>query len=410
MESKSNTRWLQHYLKSLKSCNPMWKDLRKEKICLNKESFNPAVEIGYDTVYGRFLVASKDILPGEVIVIEPPILIAPKGEADPTCLSCLTLLPKTEWPTCSTCGAPRCNPVCDGTHHSTKECRVLSRFRLQRLQNNIDIVKYINAILSPIRALILMRKSEMINCIMNELQSNWDDKKRLSKDIYSEENINKVFNEKLQMNANFKTIQYIVGVFDTNTFEVELGTNKTARAILPLLAMTNHSCVPNAQQWFYGGKFMILTASSFIPRGAAITISYTQTLWGNKQRKQHIFATKSFTCGCQRCQDVTELGTHYSSVRCRECPVDSTGYFVPPDEIQSPWLCNRCPSSMFSIDVKLLEKAMMMFLTKKQRSDPEGIKENISHATRMLGGQHNIVVQLKYCFIKVILDQSDEGN
>jgi hypothetical protein len=43
---------------------------------------------------------------------------------------------------------------------------------------------------------------------------------------------------------------------------------------------------------------------------------YTHALWGTQARREHLAATKYFTCRCERCVDPTELGTYISGIRC----------------------------------------------------------------------------------------------
>jgi hypothetical protein len=43
---------------------------------------------------------------------------------------------------------------------------------------------------------------------------------------------------------------------------------------------------------------------------------YTHALWGTQARREHLTATKYFTCRCERCSDPTELGTYISGIRC----------------------------------------------------------------------------------------------
>lgn len=50
-----------------------------------------------------------------------------------------------------------------------------------------------------------------------------------------------------------------------------------------------------------------------------LAASYTYTSSGTAERQEHLRAGKFFTCRCARCLDPSELGTHFSSIRCRRC-------------------------------------------------------------------------------------------
>ncbi|KOB69070.1 Protein msta, partial [Operophtera brumata] len=50
-------------------------------------------------------------------------------------------------------------------------------------------------------------------------------------------------------------------------------------------------------------------------------------LWGTETRRHHLADSKFFECSCQRCADVTELGTMYSAVKCKK--KNCKGYLLP---------------------------------------------------------------------------------
>lgn len=54
--------------------------------------------------------------------------------------------------------------------------------------------------------------------------------------------------------------------------------------------------------------------------------TYTYTLNGTAERQKHLRAGKYFICRCERCLDPTELGTHFSSLKCDEC---ESGNIIP---------------------------------------------------------------------------------
>lgn len=56
-----------------------------------------------------------------------------------------------------------------------------------------------------------------------------------------------------------------------------------------------------------------------IKKGEQHYTTYTYTLNGTAERQKHLRAGKFFICRCERCLDPTELGTHFSSLKCLEC-------------------------------------------------------------------------------------------
>jgi len=69
-----------------------------------------------------------------------------------------------------------------------------------------------------------------------------------------------------------------------------------------------------------------LRAMVDLEEGQPLHHSYTYTLDGTAQRQKHLKQGKFFSCKCDRCLDPTELGTHFSSLKCGQC---AEGYQVP---------------------------------------------------------------------------------
>nr|CAD7419272.1 unnamed protein product [Timema cristinae] len=91
-------------------------------------------------------------------------------------------------------------------------------------------------------------------------------------------------------------------------------------------------------------------------RGEHITTMYTHALWGTQARREHLKATKYFSCRCQRCADPTELGTYISAMKCLGASSEGTpcgGIQLPlsPLEEDSDWKCDRCPITLSSSQV-----------------------------------------------------------
>jgi Zn finger protein HypA/HybF involved in hydrogenase expression len=64
---------------------------------------------------------------------------------------------------------------------------------------------------------------------------------------------------------------------------------------------------------------MHVRATTAISKGSQLYSCYTYTLSGTMDRQQHLMEGKYFQCQCERCSDPTELETHFSSMKCRDC-------------------------------------------------------------------------------------------
>ncbi len=117
------------------------------------------------------------------------------------------------------------------------------------------------------------------------------------------------------------------------------------RISFPLVAMAAHDCVPNTFRCVDGraergadGFAQELRAREDIKKGDSITISYADTLLPTPLRRANLARDKKFECGCKRCMDPTELGSHCGALRCEEW---CQGAMLPVAKFTS-WTCQKC--------------------------------------------------------------------
>jgi len=88
--------------------------------------------------------------------------------------------------------------------------------------------------------------------------------------------------------------------------------------LYPTVSLLSHSCAPNMEMVGIPGKTVQMVATRNIKEGEELTWSYCDIM----RPKHHIQTTLrkiwKFDCKCSRCLDRTELGLHYSSMKC-EC-------------------------------------------------------------------------------------------
>lgn len=89
--------------------------------------------------------------------------------------------------------------------------------------------------------------------------------------------------------------------------------------------LANHSCIPNARPIIQNSGLLKLIATRPIFCGDEITITYVRSVGGTLDRQESC-GRYHFICDCPRCQDPTELGTYFSSLKCNKCP---KGYLSP---------------------------------------------------------------------------------
>ena len=77
---------------------------------------------------GVGLVASRDLVPGELILSDSPTILSPPTRCRPQCLQCCKTLTNLGF-VCNRCGFPLCGPTCqDGDlHRSDTTTHILSK-------------------------------------------------------------------------------------------------------------------------------------------------------------------------------------------------------------------------------------------------------------------------------------------
>ncbi|KAK4320500.1 hypothetical protein Pmani_008665 [Petrolisthes manimaculis] len=363
---------------------------------------NQKVDIKWTPQYGRYLVASRDISAGEVLLREAPLLVLPKIGSNPACLSCLKRLKHEDWCGCGGCGGPLCHPHCSGTNHLAEECSLLRRLGLREAPHIDALLKELNILIGPLRLLLLMQESMSAKDILLSLESHKEKRCKMAIGNFIQEHILGGLRSRLGLEVNPDTVHHVCGVLDTNAFEVSLDQGDRGRALSVLASMMNHSCLPNAQRWYSEGQ-IVVQASRDIAEGCPILINYTQTLWGTQARATHLSTFKMFLCKCERCADPTELGSHLSSVRCRECDDD---LLVPPAESRGPWRCRGCGVGIDCGTVEIMVRAGAGALSKLHEADITTASLILEHLKKVLGHSHYVVMQAKQALLHTIVMNS----
>ena len=150
----------------------------------------------------------------------------------------------------------------------------------------------------------------------------------------------------------------VCGILDSNAFESKTYEGLESRALFPLSAMANSSCLPNMTHVTRRDRKMVMVATRDIMKGQELLICYTgirypsvyisnifikKIRWGKMTRQKHLLLTKNFLCRCQRCLDPTECGTYISSIKCTQCQGNVIQNIqTAPDQQDLGWFCQDC--------------------------------------------------------------------
>lgn len=315
---------------------------------------------------GRHLVAVRDVAAGEVVVVEPPLLLALRERSPPSCLTCFR---RATAYTCPACGFFLCGPECGAAVHA-EECDVLRRLGLgqpetrpeeearlaalpdeQRAQaremlqqaaataeqqRRLEVLRQYRLV-AAVRTLLAMRRSPAVAAAVVALQGRVCPSS--ARHSVNQRRVVEVAVGRLGVASDPAFVHRVCAVWDTNGFEVPLGWGTRVIGLFPVASLLTHDCRANTQQWFTGEGVLVVRAVTRVAAGDVLTTSYTDPQWATLLRQDHLRLTKQFTCTCARCRDPTELGTFLGSPRCLTCgaPLLSTDPLDP----RATWSCSN---------------------------------------------------------------------
>ncbi|KAH8289973.1 hypothetical protein KR018_012433 [Drosophila ironensis] len=320
-------------------------------------------------ICGRYLVAKGPTEAHGLLIEELPFAVGPKCNGPVVCLGCYQN--EADWETnpeiegeenCPECGWPLCAECSRDAenHHIRLECRLLkdSRARFFPLPRGSSHCPQLDCIL-PLRVLLAKEANpERWDSQVAPMEHHEEERKK-DADVWHADRVNiaQYLRGPCKLASRFseELIMQVVGILEVNAFEARSTKGYPLRCLYPYTGILAHNCVPNTARSIYpsDGYKIRLRAMVDLKEGQPLHHSYTYTLDGTAQRQRHLRQGKYFTCQCERCQDPTELGTHFSSLKCGQC---TEGYQVPkqPTESASTWNCSSCDAVSSPAEVEAL--------------------------------------------------------
>ncbi|KAJ9577911.1 hypothetical protein L9F63_025224 [Diploptera punctata] len=343
---------------------------------------------------GRYLVASRDIKAGEVILKELPLVLGPRVDSSPICIGCYKPLPMYQPNHCSQClVAPVCGAQCErnGDHSD---------------------VEYHSQMVLPFRCLLQIKNSSTDPRWNSFLELESHEKERRDTLIWRDHQLNVVevmrTHELLCSKEEADLMQRICGILDVNSFEVrgpvsKSGDSERLRGVYLRAALMAHDCLANTHLAVDDSFQMTIHASVLIPRSQAIYFNYTNTMQGTLDRQAHLREGKYFHCTCRRCSDPTEEGTHMSSIRCVRC---KDGFIIPTDPTtnQQKWECNKCNHHYRHNMIKTTVSLARSFVDEVDRTDYRAMEALLIRLSRTFPPQHFVLLELKQTLVAVYRD------
>ncbi|XP_045477344.1 SET domain-containing protein SmydA-8-like [Harmonia axyridis] len=365
-------------------CKLVWycgKDHQKKHWKEHKGLCRP-FNIEEDEGLGKCLVATRDLSPGDLILVEHPLVYGPRPhmveEGPVPCPGCCRLIIGEKSPRCPNCEFPVCDPACSGLDDMEKhghECMILGLRDISAINGLHDF--YRQDALLALRCLLLQKRHPKKYAQLMDMEGHLERRGR-GTDAYDDVQ-NRIFN---YLDDNFfrplkcmemktgknilpdtakETIHKICGIIDVNALEIN--QDAEISALYPTAYLMEHNCVPNTYHSFQNvsdGYKITIRAALPIKKGDHISTMYTHALWGTQARREHLKETKYFSCSCKRCSDPTELGTYFSAFLCMGTSEKSCdGFHQPIDPLDdnTEWSCNKC-------DVKLTNNEIAFLVNK----------------------------------------------
>lgn len=317
---------------------------------------------------GHFLVATREIKVGEIVLLDKPFVEGPASKSPPVCLQCFKDTPSSTSYRCSKCGLPVCNKVCEDGHLHQYECQYFAKaFRRKKCEEE-DADKPVlpdigdsrapcplYTCITPLRLLLRSHaastpeEKEIVRQV-DQLVDHEEERKKDKKTWTLNHVLVVSFIQRalgLHQDTEgplFSTqqIHRAIGLLRTNGVKLDSRPGATTGvAIYPVYSLTNHDCLCNTRtKKIFINNEHVLELISVLPiqKGEEISTRYTPPQLGTIRRQQLVQTQWYFSCRCHRCLDPTEKGSMLNSLKCTSC---QTGYMLPKDPTQlgSKWKC-----------------------------------------------------------------------
>ncbi|XP_073942058.1 SET domain-containing protein SmydA-8-like isoform X1 [Choristoneura fumiferana] len=350
--------------------------------------------IAESSVAGRGLFATEDILPGEVLFVDHPLISGPRAasiEIEPHgCTVCCKIDAENTFK-CPKCGLLLCSEQCQSDNVHFNDCNVISRWVFKIPVEDFDY-RTVPRALTAIRALLLNDDQKQL---LSALQAHV-----LPQHGTEIRDLQEYF-EIPESEVEFMRLACCV--LDANAYQIATAYGKkemSRRGLYPVSALMNHNCVPNTKYSYNSEAQMTVKASKHIQAGTEIFTCYSGFLWGTPSRQAQLYKTKHFLCKCDRCADPTERGTMLAALKCfsTECP----GNLLPiqPLNTTSAWQCLECGLRVPRKNIGAVQSAVGSLLGSVNFGSVDSLEKFLTtRITKYIPKTNQVVVDLQCCLI-----------
>ncbi|XP_001354556.2 SET domain-containing protein SmydA-8 [Drosophila pseudoobscura] len=375
-----------------------------------------AFHIAQSEIYGRYLVASRQLEAGELLITEEPLAIGPCVSGDAVCLGCYQPVGLgREQYRCPGCGWPLCGASCPGLGrrigHTTEECALYGERRpaaaeLLNDRTSPPRVRDLYELVMIVRILLLRTHAPEQYAMITRMESHTEERRKNEKlwSHYEQKVVRRLRDEwkldDLAAEEEAQAVHEICGILDVNCFEIGQKGAK-ARTLYPSAFLLAHDCSPNTAHTDDPRSYAILLRTSRrVREQEALTLSYAYTLQGTLKRRSFMYEGKLFWCRCQRCADPQELGSDCSALVCRSC-LKGTVRAVTPLEQTADWACDRCDHRTTALDLENQLDRINNDLEAIDVHDVPGLENFLLRYRETLRPNHYLLLSAKYSLCQI---------
>lgn len=371
------------------SCNLVGFCGEKHEKLHRPEGFCGAFRVEQKEGVGRYIVATRNLEPLELVMYDNAAAMGPRMGSAPVCLQCLKGVDGAY--RCEGCGWPMCDKKCqDGFAHKI-ECDILKKSTekvdFTDLKSPHDHYRSI----APLRLLQIKEKCpdvwERLSYLMDH-----NKERRQDKELWQTYN---TYVNKFLVNCDIKNseeeIDRAVGLLWTNAFACAKGGGQ---AIFPTFSLISHSCQSNCVHTVFPNKTLALQSKVAIKAGEELTINYISPMQGSLKRRMKLRDKWFFECSCARCSSPTDLDSHTSSLL---CTAGCGGVVVStaPLDPSAAWACDKCKLQISPAEVLDVENKIAMKLQELNNTNLMEFEMFLESISNVLHKYNFLVILLK---------------
>jgi len=331
------------------------------------------------------LVATRDIKPLEVVVVDRAIVTVPTGKV--CCLGCGREVSCTYL--CPSCRLPLCGTACPRAQIHRPECSVLAGMEVPVVEEEAE-----NQAIFPTVGVIriLTMKKERPNDWARICSLPWAPDSTTSPQLAQ---VNELLSGLGYPEDEVEHAFHLGRAYGYNLLDLPDGM---VRSVFPLQTRIGHSCRPSLQYIEReGGRHIVLQAVKPIVRGEALTVRYTPFLQGRIGLTKWLREQRNVVCSCARCSDGTELGTFTSSALCPEDGCREEGGLllpVDPMALGTDWICSSCQKLTKSCEIEELEESFVSRFCKMPKGDLNCYYRFLNELGERFHASHHLVMRM----------------